>query len=339
VLALGPAFEWAWGMGYRRSPLEARLGLPTEAPAREPRCGRRSTGSRRSRTPTPPTISSGWRAGGALVDARAFAAGSACVAEVDAYVSGRPAPLRLPATVRRLPAGTLLSGGFAGVQAPWWREPHVDGGLPPAAALATGLHELAHAAGWAGEAETDAIAVLAGLACDDPDVRFATALHGLQLVRASCGGCPRPRRGAGARRTLGDAAGGGDVAWAASADAVRAHRLAPVQRAAEATYDVYLRAHGIEAGMADYGRAAVLLVAALERCSDEAGAPWCAPVAPSGDAAATGAEAGQAPGSGRRGRGLARGPVARTGSPAPPRTRRRAGGRAGSPSRPPRPPP
>lgn len=275
LLTLGPAFEWAWGMGYRRVPLEVRLGLPPGAPGEAALWAVFDRLAAIAHADAPDDLDR--LARGAPWWRGALAAGSACVAEVDAYVGERSAPLRLPTTVRRLPAGTLLRGGFGGVQAPWWREPHVDGGLPPASALATGLHELAHAAGWAGEAETDAIATLAGLGCDDQDVRFATALHGLQLVRAELRRLPPPSTEVqdelAARWASLPAAA--TLAWAAAADAIGAHRLAPLQRAAEATYGAYLRAHGIEGGMADYGRAAVLLVAALERCSDTAGAPWC----------------------------------------------------------------
>jgi hypothetical protein len=276
VLTLGPAFEWSWGMAYRRSPLEVRLALPTASPKEAALWAAFDRLAAYAHADAPDDL--GRLARDAPWWTNALVAGSACVAEIDVYVSQRPVPLRLPTAVRRLPAGTLLSGGFSGVQAPWWREPHVDGGLPPAAALATGLHEVAHAAGWAGEAETDAIAMLAGLACDDADVRFATALHALQLVRAELRRLPHPGPDAqelAARwAALPEAA---HVAWEAAADAVRAHRRAPVQRAAEATYGVYLRSHGVEAGMADYGRASVLLVAAFRRCSDEAGAPWCGP--------------------------------------------------------------
>jgi hypothetical protein len=146
------------------------------------------------------------------------------------------------------------------------------------AALSTGLHELAHAAGWAREAETDALAMLAGLACADPDVRFAAALHGLLLVRSELGRVahadPAWREALAARwATLPPAAG---AAWAASRAATERYRSATVERAAGAVYDTYLRSQGVEAGLADYGRAGVLLVNALRACDAGAAAPWCA---------------------------------------------------------------
>lgn len=275
LLALGPGFELAWGMGYRRTPLEGLLRLP----------------------PTPPTAADAWGALerlAAVVDASAprdttrvelgaawppaaFAAASACVAQADALTTGRPEPLRLPAGVRRLPAGLLLQGGFSGFQAPWWREPHLDGGLPPMAALAVALHEFTHAAGWAREAETDALAVLAGLACDHPDVRFAAAAHALLLVRSELGRVAADE--AAWRERLADTWAtlplAAHATWSATSAAIARHRSAPITRAATVAYDAYLRGQGVTAGVADYGRAGVLVVAALARCEDDGTPPWC----------------------------------------------------------------
>jgi hypothetical protein len=119
--------------------------------------------------------------------------------------------------------------------------------------------------------------VLAGLACDDPDVRFATALHGALLARGEIlrlpvdpdGRAELDRRWA----TLPPAA---TAAWAASSAALARHRSPAVERAVGAAYDAYLRASGLEGGLADYGRAGVVLVAALERCGSVPDAPWCA---------------------------------------------------------------
>ena len=286
VAALGPTFELAWGLGYRRTPLETRLGLGAAAPTAEPSWAVLDRLLAVASASAPPESAA------VALDAAwsddAFVAGAACVAAADAFVLRRDAPVRLPARVRELPAGLLLSGGFAGFQAPWWREPHLDGGLPPVAATSTALHELAHAAGWAREAETDALATLAGLACGHPDVRFAAALHGLLLVRAELG---RVAHEDAAWRARLDAAWAtlpavaGD-AWAASRAANQRHRSATVERAAGAVYDGYLRAQGVEAGIADYGRAGVLLVNALAACDAviESPAPWCLQ-APSSSAA------------------------------------------------------
>ncbi|MFN2323073.1 MAG: DUF3810 family protein [Trueperaceae bacterium] len=271
----GASFEAAWAVGYRRTPLEARLGLPEGAPTQADleAATERLIAIATEAAPVDP----------ASVDRDAswptpsWTSAAACVAAADAVVSERRTPLALADTVRRLPAGTMLSGGFSGFVGPWWREPHLDGGLPPAAARATALHELAHAAGWAREAETDALGVLAGLRCDAAELRFAAAVHALGLLRAE-----RARFAAGAPdealeqrlAALPEAVG---RAAAAARDATAAYARPAVGRAAGATYDAYLRAQGVDAGLADYGRAGVLVAAALARCDRTANAPLCPP--------------------------------------------------------------
>ncbi|MFU8888178.1 MAG: DUF3810 family protein [Trueperaceae bacterium] len=279
VTALGPTFELAWGLGYRRTPLEAQLALGAAAPTAEPTWAALDRLLEVAIVSAPTTsdavaLDTAWRDD-------AFAAAAACVAAADAFVLRRGAPLRLPERVRSLPAGLLLAGGFAGFQSPWWREPHLDGGLPPVAATSVALHELAHAAGWAREAETDALATLAGLACAEPDVRFAAALHALLLVRAElarvAGDDPAWRARLDAAWARLPAVAG--EAWAASRAASERYRSTTAERAAAAVYDGYLRTQGVEAGIADYGRAGVLLLNALAACAEGASAPWCAQAA------------------------------------------------------------
>ncbi len=268
-------FDLAWGVAYRRVPLEAQLGLTSAAPSTRDLFDTfdRLVDAAQQAAPADPTsvdAAGGWPAG-------AWRSAAKCVADADAEVSGRDHPLSLPTAVRRLPAGTLLVGGFAGVTGPWLREPHVDGGLPPVAALATGLHELTHTAGWAGEAQTDALATLAGLACGAEEVRFAAAVHALGLVRGeirrAVAGDPDLTRELDERVARLPAS----VSRSAEAARTAAERYAwPAARAvAGATYDVYLRSQGVEAGLADYDRASVLLTASLLRCREEPTPPWC----------------------------------------------------------------
>ena len=272
VAVAGASFEGAWAVGYRRTPLEARLGLPDGAPTLA------DLGAATDRliaiaTEAAPSDSASVDLGAPWPTA-SWTSAAACVAAADAVVSERRTPLALAATVRRLPAGTMLAGGFAGFVGPWWREPHLDGGLPPAAARATALHELAHAVGWAREAETDALGVLAGLRCEAPELRFGAAVHALGLLSAE-----RARLERAPDRELDErlAALPEPVARAAAAarEAAAAYARPAVRRAAGATYDAYLRAQGVEAGLADYGRAGVLVAAALARCGRSAEALLC----------------------------------------------------------------
>jgi hypothetical protein len=285
ALAVAAAgFEASWSVGYRRTPLETRLSLPTGAPTATDLAvaTERVAAIAAAAAPDDPAAVDV----GAPWPRSSWAAAAACVADADAVVSARARPLALAPTVRRLPDGLLLASGFAGFVGPWWREPHVDGALPPVAARATALHELVHAAGWAREAETDALGVLAGLRCADREVRFAAAVHALGLLRAerarfdpdALSAVPEALDRARAARMaeLPAAVARADAALRAAA---AAHARPALRRAVGATYDVYLRAQGLEAGLADYGRAGVLVVAALAHCDGSPGALLC-PEAP-----------------------------------------------------------
>jgi len=244
VLLLG--FTLVWGLAYRRDTLAQLLRVPAAPPTLA-----------QARVAQARLLAILRATSGSPVPGQAdIAAAAGCVGDEVQRLTGTV--VGVPRRVKWLPAGTLLRAGFAGITSPWLLEPHVDAGLPPVARLATATHELGHAAGFAREADTDALAVLAGLRCNDPSVRYALALHALAGLAA---GLPQPlgqrllaslpRR---ARRDL------------ASLDAAALHyRLPWLQRAASATYGTYLESQGVSAGMADYGRAISLVVQALAR--------------------------------------------------------------------------
>jgi hypothetical protein len=242
VLVLG--FSLVWGLAYRRAPLAELLGVPATVPTgaelatAQARLLSVLTGSVDSAPP---------------VQADVTAAGRCVAREVQRLTGSR---VSVPRRVKALPPGSLLRLGFAGVTSPWLLEPHVDAGLPPVARLATSTHELTHTAGFAREADTDALAVLAGLRCDDPAVRYALSLHALDLLLVSLPEAARqPLLAALPPRALQDLR-------AASAAAAR-FRVPWLERAATAAYGTYLRSRGVHAGMADYGRATILVVQAL----------------------------------------------------------------------------
>lgn len=242
VLVLG--FMLVWGLAYRRATLVELLRLPASTPTRA------ELGIAQAKLLEIVRSTAGAPVPG---NADVVRAGRCVEAEV-ARVTGTD--VLVPRRVKQLPRGTLLRLGFAGVTSPWLLEPHVDAGLPPVARLATSTHELTHTAGFAREADTDALAVLAGLRCRDPSVRYALALHALDLLLAA-----EPPQ---ARRRLYDAlpARAQDDLRAASRAAAR-FRVAWLERVATSSYGTYLRSRGVTAGMADYGRAITLVVQAL----------------------------------------------------------------------------
>lgn len=162
---------------------------------------------------------------------------------------------RLPERVKLLPAGSLLRFGYAGVVSPWLLEPHVDGGLPEYARLGVALHELAHVAGFAQEAEAEAVAHLAGLTCEDERVRYAATLRLSLGVAAALGSDAAAFTASWPQVALDDAR--------ASAAATRRFESAALRRATDAAYDAYLRAQGGSEGLHEYGRGVRLGLALL----------------------------------------------------------------------------
>ncbi len=273
LLAL--AFVPAWGAAYRRAPLAETLGLPSAGADTAMLLDALERLVARVQADAPP------QALAALDDVTgleaAVAAAGRCVQATDAAVSGRS--LAVPQRVRALPAGALLRSGYAGISLPWLLEPHVDAALPPAAYLSVATHELTHAAGWAREADTDALSLLAGLGCDHAWVRYASALHGVQVVVVSLRPLldeqgPERARLEASMAALPSAA---QADRAALAHAVRRWHDPTLARVVTTVYDGYLRSQGVAAGVADYDAAGALLGAALAVCEQDPGAAprWC----------------------------------------------------------------
>ncbi|MEJ2287534.1 MAG: DUF3810 family protein [Deinococcales bacterium] len=239
-------FMLVWGLAYRRATLAQLLDLPpgtvTEGELSTARARLLAVLRSSADSPAPSA-------------ADVAAAGRCVEREVERLTGSRVA---VPSRVKLLPPGTLLRFGFAGVTSPWLLEPHVDAGLPPVTRLATATHELTHAAGFAREADTDALAVLAGLRCNDPTVRYALAVHGIDLLLVAL-----PQKSA--QRLLAGLPGRTLQDLRAASEAAARYRVPWLQRAATATYGTYLKSRGVTAGMADYGRATTLVVRALAR--------------------------------------------------------------------------
>ena len=276
LLAL--TFLPAWGAAYRRPTLAATLQLSGSGADRAALLDalERLVAAVEADVPALPLaelVPAGERSAPEL-DA-AVRAAAACVQETVALVSGTT--VSVPPRVRHLPEGSMLRSGFAGITLPWLLEPHVDAGLPTASFLAVAGHELVHAAGWAQEADTDALAVLAGLRCDHAWVRYASALHGVQVVSVSLrplltADGPDRVRAEAALAALPDAA---RADRAALTQAVGRWRTAVVSDLVTRVYDGYLRSQGVTEGVADYDAAGALLAAAMTACARQQRPGWC----------------------------------------------------------------
>lgn len=163
----------------------------------------------------------------------------------------------LPEGVKRVPPGSLIRlGSASGVVSPWTLEPHVDGALPDISYVAVGAHELAHIAGFAGEADADFVSALAGLRATDGFARYAVALS---LWRLAVVQLP-PQ----AQRTyfeqLPNRAKRDLEAMAEPYERFQPPRF--VVNLQRRSYDRYLKVQGVEEGIADYSRIINLLIAA-----------------------------------------------------------------------------
>jgi hypothetical protein len=166
----------------------------------------------------------------------------------------------LPRWVKALPPGTLIRAGNAsGMISPFTLEPHLDGALSEVYSLAVGSHELAHIAGYAGEADTDFVAALAGLNASDPYARYATAL---KLWNDAVVQLPAPQR-AEAVAALPQIA---KDDLEATYEPFRRYRWpAWIQNLQSSLYNRYLTSQGVEAGIQDYARTTTLLLAAQRK--------------------------------------------------------------------------
>lgn len=246
-------FPFAFGLGYKTSSLESRLGLadvsqPSLSPEQIAAAGQSVLAALQEASATLAAVNASFATEPA-------AAASRCVT---GFLQSRDLPggASLPSVVKSVPEGVLLRLGSTGVVYPWLLEPHVDPGLPPHGTAHVALHELAHAAGYAREAEAEAIALLAGLECGDPRVRYPSALA---AARAISNALPST---AASEYVASWPAGAADDVTAISA-AQRSYRWDAVADALWSVYDTYLVAQGSSDGVADYGRATTILVRSL----------------------------------------------------------------------------
>jgi len=257
ALALLLLFPVTFGLGYRLPDLVARqVTVPAQLTEQM-----RETLQVHVRTLLE-TSSAAWRS--PVADANAssaftetsVAAASACVARLTHELRADRPPVATPSRVKLLPSGLLLRFGFAGVVSPWLLEPHVDAGLPGATALAVALHEFAHSAGFAPEAEAEAVGLVAGLECEDQRVAYAAALR---LASALAGGLGPGERAAYVSQW--PAAAQADAR--AATQASRRYAREALTAGAEAAYELYLRSQGESGGLAEYGRGTALALRLL----------------------------------------------------------------------------
>lgn len=254
ALLAAVTFSWfylAWGVNYRRPPVEQLLGLPAERVGVEELSDLADYLLRAVRQGVAAAEEAAAAPGG-----RVGAAFASVAAELDGLVARLGSPVRVPAHLKTLPPGTLMTFGYAGMISPFLLEANVDGALTDHARVAVGAHELAHLAGFAGEADADLVGAIAGLRAADPYARYSVALD--QLARLTWHLPPKVLG-----RVLAELPERAQADLRAAAEVRERHYRPAASRTVTAAYDRYLRTQGVEAGVVDYERGVRLLALAL----------------------------------------------------------------------------
>jgi len=238
-------FLLIWGFGYRRVPVEVRWGIE-DRPASLAEVAKLRTGllalihrdcasdAERDRS----------RARRSIEEAQAL-----LVEELEGF---RPV---WPEHVKSPPKGSLLTIEVAGVVSPWTLEAHVDAALLDPQWLATCGHELAHLAGYCGEADANLVGFVSGLRAEDAFARYSTALGVFQYTFSS-------QDSAGYRRDY------ASLPERAKRDLDAARKLRAeyvvesLSSVSSKVYDQYLKSQGMASGTGDYSRGFRLFVRA-----------------------------------------------------------------------------
>jgi hypothetical protein len=243
LLAFYGLFVLIWGANYRRLPIEEILKLRVNA----------VTAQQIDNLAFDLVTVMQQHANAPRDRARAFASLRAALEKQIEGISGvKPV---FPSQVKSPPAGWLLLLETSGVISPLTLEAHVDAALPEPFFLATATHELVHTAGFAGEADTDLLAALAGLRASDPYARYSTAIT--YYARISGDVSPDVRKRLAAKlpvRALED--------FKLLREVYAAHQNPFAAQISRSVYNRYLESQGVSAGIRDYSRITRLLAAA-----------------------------------------------------------------------------
>jgi hypothetical protein len=164
----------------------------------------------------------------------------------------------LPTRVKATPAGLLMILQTSGVVSPITLEAHVDSGLPEPFFLAVAAHEWVHTAGFAGEADTDLIAAIAGLRSSNAYARYCIALTYFGKVLSDI-----PEASQTKLTQLLPSIARAD--YAALRIAQKTHTAPWLASLSQVTYNQYLKSQGVKAGVQDYSRVGRLLAAAQNK--------------------------------------------------------------------------
>ena len=245
VLTIYLLFVVTWGANYGRTTIEAQVGLASAKASEDD--------LRRLVDTLEQTVRQNARAERDMAAARATLRAS-LIQTVRAFTGITPT---LPAWPKLLPTGSLIRfGNASGVISPFTLEPHLDAALWETYSLAIGIHELAHIAGYAREADADFVAAVAGLRTEHPYARYAVAL---KLWSDAARQLPQTEY---AKRLQALPQVARDDLESTLAPFLRYRLPAWIRGIQTQLYNRYLTSQGVSAGVGDYSRTTSLLIAA-----------------------------------------------------------------------------
>jgi hypothetical protein len=161
----------------------------------------------------------------------------------------------LPTQIKATPAGLLMVLQTSGVVSPFTLEAHVDSGLPEPFFLAVAAHEMVHTAGFAGEADTDLIAAVAGLRSNNAYARYCIALTYFGKVLNDIPEATRVK-------LIAQLPAQAKTDYATLRITQKQYSIGWLADISQVTYNQYLKSQGVQAGVQDYSRIGRLLAAA-----------------------------------------------------------------------------
>ena len=244
IVLIHGVFLATFGIGYRREPIESRLNL-----ADADRVTRADLDATMDEMLA--TITANLQNPEVRDELGALRSIRGAMGDLAETWDGHRPPL--PDDVKRLPGGLLVLFGAYGINSPLLMEPHVDGALPSHAVVSTGAHELAHVAGFSGEADATLAGLLAGLRADQPFAKYASALAAYANLCAELN--PEEQR---ARFEALPAEALNDLR--AEAKVYQRYTRDVTQTVFQPMYHSYLITQGVRDGIEDYSRGSRLFV-------------------------------------------------------------------------------
>jgi hypothetical protein len=254
-------FYSLWGLSYRYGPLGSRLAALPERPKAAEKAwlldlaGRATALVAEASNRSPPDATGAKdflrRLNAGLDEGFAKLPSNIDVVAVRGIAFGPVKPSRVSFAMSRL----QVSGYYL----PWFGEAHINAQMPRSLWARVASHEKAHQQGFARENEATVIGLLACLSSSDPLVFYGGALGLFAALDR-----PVARLDPDLRRALWKRLPARAVTDFDTETAFWKANEGPADVVGEKVYDTYLKAQGVQSGVASYGETTRLLLQAIE---------------------------------------------------------------------------